>query len=96
MQNRQKNERKMCKMGGNSMQEQEKKPPLGRRRFPMGAGVLGSGRTDHQTLNLAILTEILDGGHRPDVISVVDGVVIGLGVTAVSYTHLTLPTNSRV
>lgn len=46
-----------------------------------GAGVLGSGRTDHQTLNLAILTEILDGGHRPDVISVVDGVVIGLGVT---------------
>ena len=58
-----------------------KKPPLGRRRFPMGAGVLGSGWTDHQTLNLAILTEILDGGHRPDVISVVDGVVIGLGVT---------------
>ena len=81
MQNRQKNERKMGKMGGKSMQEQEKKPPLGRRRFPMGAGVLGSGRTDHQTLNLAILTEILDGGHRPDVISVVDGVVIGLGVT---------------
>ena len=45
MQNRQKNERKMCKMGGNSMQEQEKKPPLGRRRFPMGVCWAQAGRT---------------------------------------------------
>lgn len=44
-------------------------------------GPAGSGGADHQALDLAVLAEILDGGHGADVIAVVDGVVIGLGVT---------------
>ena len=43
-------------------------------------GPAGSGGADHQALDLAVLAEILDGGHGADVIAVVDGVVIGLGV----------------
>ena len=43
-------------------------------------GPAGSGGADHQALDFAVLAEVLDGGHGADVIAVVDGVVIGLGV----------------
>lgn len=43
-------------------------------------GASGVRRGGPQALDLAVLAEILDGGHGADVIAVVDGVVIGLGV----------------
>ena len=35
---------------------------------------------DHHALDLAVITELLDGGDGTDVVAVVDGVVVSLGV----------------
>lgn len=49
-----------------------------------GAGhfgqIAGLCRSDNHSLDLAVITEFLDGGNGADVVAVVDGIVVSLGV----------------
>ena len=37
-------------------------------------------RSDNHALDLAVITEFLDGGNGADVVAIVDGVIVSLGV----------------